>query len=449
MPPVQGKFVCSLVRVCCLLGALSAAFAALFMCFTTSGPVPRTFTSWSELGYLPPWENGFNPIGNRSGPRFICFSDCGRYYALKEAQPLDVKWPPFIVAIHETLSKRRVLQLNFGGILPDAFCITPDAKYMICLSGYQHLHVFRWPSGETIQKDIDLQSDASATLGPIPDSQTVLLSTHQQASMWDYRTGQRVDCWSNPWRLSHWRVFLQADGALMAIVSSSADDVRLLDVTSGQILWELQGENLWFEHWPNFRFGGRVLPIGAGLGSEALSPDRSKFAQRASAGALALLRVSDGELLRLQPHLPGYLVGPLFSSDSKYLAAFSLRADPLKELVLKLPQSIRIRSVIKLDDRVQLAIFDTETGQIWPNLQVNPITCLPLPHARFVKDESRLMTLTEDGLYEWDLPPRWRYVTPLVWPIGMSALALLWIWRRLILASKRQLSLNRAELGRT
>jgi hypothetical protein len=83
-------------------------------------------------------------------------------------------------------------------------------------------------------------------------------------------------------------------------------------------------------------------------------------------------------------------------------------------------------------EKTHLALLDLETDSSWFDLAGN--------YAAFTQDDNRLITLTKEGFYEYDLPPRMRWFTPWAWA-GLTAwlgsIILWWKLRARSVAVKR------------
>jgi len=56
----------------------------------------------------------------------------------------------------------------------------------------------------------------------------------------------------------------------------------------------------------------------------------------------------------------------------------------------------------------RLALLELRSGQTWLEL-------LGDHRCAFTDDGARLISFTEGGRYEYDVPPRWQYFTPWAW----------------------------------
>jgi hypothetical protein len=75
-------------------------------------------------------------------------------------------------------------------------------------------------------------------------------------------------------------------------------------------------------------------------------------------------------------------------------------------------------------DENRLALVDLHSGQTW----------FALPEAlmmTFTEDCSGLILFTDEGRYDYDVPPRWQYFTPWAWAALGVWLSLVAIWWKL------------------
>ena len=114
--------------------------------------------------------------------------------------------------------------------------------------------------------------------------------------------------------------------------------------------------------------------------------------------------------------LPFQWVQPVrFSPDGRFLIV----RYPLKHPLVRMAQGLHKGTEKWLQARFpvqqRLALMDVHSGEIWPGLMGNGLCA-------FTDEGARLISFTNEGGYEWDVPPRWQYFTPWAWAaLGASA----------------------------
>ena len=204
----------------CAFATLSTGCLTLYLFLATSKCEPLECATWAELGCLLPWPNP--ALLSQSlplRPEFKCFSECGRYYAVSLPPIENEKGPPRL-AIYETLTRKRVGLIDCHSTQLSDFCISGDGKFLALIWGCQDLQVHRWPTLELVHRHLDLSPFGAVNVQPLPDSQTVLMTTSIDSSFWDLGTGMR---------LAHHRgkVLLQPDGDVMALWSEFTSTLSL------------------------------------------------------------------------------------------------------------------------------------------------------------------------------------------------------------------------------
>jgi hypothetical protein len=112
-----------------------------------------------------------------------------------------------------------------------------------------------------------------------------------------------------------------------------------------------------------------------------------------------------------------------FSPDGRFLIIRYPLKYPLVSVAEGLHKGIEKWLEGRFPLQQRLALIDLHSGEIWPGLIGNGLCA-------FTDDGARLISFTDEGRYEYDVPPRWQYFTPWAWaPLGAWAgLTIVW-WK--------------------
>jgi hypothetical protein len=390
----------------CAFATFCACCLTLYLFLATSKTEPLECTTWAELACLPPWERRGVPRRSPAEAEFCCFSECGRYYAVTQPHIENEKRQTYELAIYETLSKKRVgLVVIYGSYLTD-FCISGDGKFLALIWGYYDLQVHRWPSLELVHKLIDLRPSAAFSTQPLPDSRTVLMTTSSSSSFWDLGTGMQ---------LAHHgaKVFLQPDGDLKELRHDYDSKLALWRPKDQVPIWEIEAapHNTLRAH--SYWLDDRSRSVNS---EPVASPDGTLLVEVTTRPGIAVRSVDTGEILARSPSTQGNFFGPRFSRDNRFLAFFSIKKHAWNNLLARLPDFVRPDRLGYMDDPIEVVLQDLRSGAAFPGIEGTPREGFAAaPHLRFIEPESRFVTLTDEGMLQWSLPPTRRPFTAWAW----------------------------------
>ena len=161
------------------------------------------------------------------------------------------------------------------------------------------------------------------------------------------------------------------------------------------------------------------------------SPDGTLLAEFATCTRMAVRKVETGEILATSPTIRGDFFSPRFSRDNRFLGFFSIKKHPWNNLLERLPDFVQAGRLGYLDDGVEVVLMDLHSGAIYPGIQ-STLRGGPFntPQIRFIEPDSRLVSLSDEGMLLWSLPPTQRLFTPWAW-LGLGCFVVLagcWCW---------------------
>ncbi len=186
--------------------------------------------------------------------------------------------------------------------------------------------------------------------------------------------------------------------------------LSLHDLESDQKIWQIDGMSSYLEP---FAFSPNVF-------AARRSEDRD---------GLSLCRMNDGKEVRRIPNIPYSLTPvcepPYHSQNGRYFLYPTRRPGLLSRWVtsdkwfwLQLNLMALERKCRHSPRQSIWTLFDLESGR--PEFEIKPIQTMMSSFdchqiACFQEDNSSLTTIHDDGLYDWDLPPKMRWFTPWAW----------------------------------
>ena len=298
----------------CAFATLSTGCLTLYLFLATSKCEPLECTTWAELACLPPWLNRGLLSQSLPKPEFCCFSECGRYYAVTQPQIENGKIQKEKLAIFETVTKARVGLVDVQHSDLTDFCISGDGKFLALIWGCVDLQVCRWPSLELLHKRVDLSPFAATSMQPLPDSQTVLMSTSANSSFWDLGTGMRLD--DHPGK-----AFVQPDADVKALNDYHGGAMAVWRVKDQAPIWQLDDATYQAvrRHFYCLHNQSRLV---RDLCEPVASPDGTLLAEFTTRPGIVVRSVDAGEILPTGPTIQGDFFGPRFTRDNRFMAFF-------------------------------------------------------------------------------------------------------------------------------
>ena len=366
----------------------------------------------------------------------MCLSDCGRYYSTLIPH---IGTPPKSsgdVVIHEIASKKTVCVIKSSeSDASSIFRISPDEKLLAIESwGPDTLHLYSWPSGEPKENgrtkeqgwfEVGVQGrfDSTGNLFLVTGTtHAEILDTRNwsQKSLFDLPDGVGLRIRAGFFdRQNRPKLLLQSLG-----------NAEVWDLAKGSRDWSVKNDSLKSENEPA---GGLATPLET---PKLVRSTSMKFVTNYLDEDYQVRSLEDGRLFAT--HKRAEESGPLvYSPDGRFLLCVTTRASWQEELITRLPQrwagwvydSEWGKHIAAYERQIkEFTLIDLETGTEWPGLpavQQHPF------HAAFREHDQKLITATDEGFYEWDLPPKWQWFTPWAWPALAVLLLLALTWRRL------------------
>ncbi len=417
-------------------GSLTLSTFILFC--ATGGPVPTAFHSWAELGVRPIWGSD----NRQSIPCFACISRCGRYLATFKER-LTIESPPWEIVIRDRSdsSVLCVIPNKYG--FPNSLLVSEDRN----LIALQNSTSFTSPgllfnrstgqSGDPLYLSTHGMAFSSDNRRMVYTSEgTAFLMSIDQPSArkrMETRGGFRPLV-----------AFFDTDGQAKALFwhKESANGIlELWDMQTDQKAWRLEGINEYVEpaEFSPEVFAARMNGEENSLGLFSMKDARKRKIflgvenVRSQAG-VAPYHSPDGRFLFCPDHRAGLL--SRWIPPGKYLWL----ADKLYALQSAIPglgQSITWTLIDLQSDSPGVVLQVTRPQNQEARMQ---------QAASFHQDGKSMTTIGDDGLYDWDLPPRMRWFTPWAWvALGVTSALGWFLWR----SRRRNQSLQVADAGRT
>jgi hypothetical protein len=336
-------------------------------------------------------------------PRFICLSDCGRYYAT---------WTPHIGKQAEDKVDIAILELS----TPNPLCTLVDqAKFRtfrvssdrsFLALGRTETHIFDLRSGEVVPW---YKVNAEDEFVFSPDGKSALIKAGSEITLVDLRTREAIAVLNRRWDRTM-KCFFDPSGR-PKFYYYEPPRLEQWDVLTDNCDWQ------------------RELPTGASF-STLGEKDRTVFiSQGPEASNVTCWSLADGRLLaRVGTH--DVCEDMQLSSNGRFFA-YAYRKPPLMQHLLDgLRGSNSNTQGEQLPPSFSRIVVDTETGRNWPQIPARQGAMANEGLSRFRDDGSCLITMNDNGIYEWDLPPRWPY-SPWAWAALGAWLSLGAIWWRL------------------
>jgi hypothetical protein len=392
--------------LCILLIPMSVVTVLLFT--TTGRLVPRTFRSWDELGCTPYWRLALDQFFEDPTPRFV-MSECGSYFAKMTPHPGKRDEGKVDVSFHEFSSGTRLCALEDRHQFL-AFRVSRDRRFLSLKEG--PVDLFDLKSGTPVQCPIDQNENVYSDLVFAPDSQSALLADRPKIKLID----------------------LNSRATLRELRQSGPGDTKLFYDRAGRPKyyrfdepeleqWDVLTENCdWRRKFPD------------SLVSELTSRDRTVFfTLDANDSLLNCWSISEGHCIAQLPI--GDQSRDLFrlSADGRFMLYGYSEPHWLEPILQRLPSAALSSWSNRLERAFGWNVYDTHRGANYAGLPSAREYGGFDGQAQFVEFGSQLNTADNQGIYEWDLPPRWQYFTPWAWPAlatWLSLIGIVWMLRQ-------------------
>jgi hypothetical protein len=413
------------------IGLLLAPIALLsvLLFFTGEGPLPaKALVSWEELGCQPSWTQDYR---KDHAPRFMCFSACGEYYAVLIPHLESPDQSRGDLVIHELSSKQTVSVIKSVERYISIVRISPDKKLLDIETpgGTQSISLYCLPSGEPIERILmpDWQNNTYQSYRGEFDStgNLFLITGTNLADILDTRN------WSRK------RLIDFPDGQELPIQAGFFDHQnrpRILVQSGGNAeVWDLAKRR---RDWraKNVSPISGTKAVGWVEPSELVCSASMKFITSQVDQQFQVRSLEDGTTLATHKR-PDASTPQQYSRDGRFVLCSSTRASWQAQLIERLPT----RSLLWIYESgwgewvdasrkaiCEFALIDLESGKSWAGL---PAVWREPFDAAFRERDQKLITATDEGFYEWDLPPRWQRFTPWAWASLAVWLLLAVTWR--------------------
>jgi hypothetical protein len=389
---------------------------ALF--FTTGRPVRRDFIPVDQLGFTFLRMSGLQ--GASGKPGFYSVSSSGRCF---------ITTPPLLVAAdHEVIATIfDTATLQKVGSFPSRlntlrnFELSPDRQFLIAAKD-DGLHVWHLESGKEEVADIEMlwrdhpPSDASlfSATAFAPGSRHVLIYTNKRVVHYDLSACRILGAFQAPAQRNIRTCFFDSLGRPKALMFRLLKELEVWDVGSNQMDATLDQSEiksrgfLTGEYDSSFEVGAKDSILASAYHDPCF---------------LFIRSLQTGQFLQ-NYSLPFQWVQPLrFSADGRFLIVRYPLKHPLVRMAEGLHKGMEKWLQARFPVQQRLALMDLHSGEVWPGLIGNGLCA-------FTDEGARMISFTDEGAYEYDVPPRWQSFTPWAWAaLGASAgLAIVW-WK--------------------
>jgi hypothetical protein len=374
--------------------------AVLF--FATGRPVPCAFVPADQMGFILNGSNFSTNAGNR--PFFQDFSFSGRCFVTLEqpaAKPEGERSGGLIANVMDTSSVHKLasFQLMPSHIFPNPFDLSPDKSCLIAAS-IDSLQVWHIDTGktesirlETPWEDLgETHTDSGPRTEFSTDGSHLLIWSMDRAIDYDLFERKTRLAMQAPEKRSIVACYYDAHGRPKAVVNvgASRSEWQTWDLASNQ-------REVAIESYGRL---GSVVRVAAGVPVVMNAYTEPK--------SLLVSSLEDGALLKAVTFPPGALDPFRISPDGRFLICQQVRLNTLSEMAKGKNDALQMWLEGRFPPRRCLALCDMKSGSAWFDLQGQKFCA-------FSDDCSRLISITNEGRYEYDVPPRWQYFTPWVW----------------------------------
>jgi WD40 repeat protein len=395
-----------------LLLPLGLFTAVLF--FATGRPVARGFLSANNLGINTDWK-GYSP-SKKEGEFFLGVSPSGRCMisikSIDDERDQDRDSAHGVrITVWET-SSMRVISSFVDKIDRDSgFEISLDRRYFVMVSGSE-LRVRDLESGNA--ENVSLERawgsrprapSENITFAPIRSE--LFIYSNRRALRFDWVEKRTLSDLRMPENREIYHCFVASQTRPMAIVDSETRE--LWNIETGKLECKL---DWWKEVMPNLSFG--MISSGS----------RSPVIVYELGSSLVARSIQDGSFVRSFA-VPADGLRPVnFSPDGRFLICDYVQTHTFVRAAASLHEALENRLRRVFPNQSRLALLDVRTGTIWSNLHGDRMQA-------FTDDGGRLISFTDQGRYEYDVPPRWQYFTPWAWAALGAWLGLATVWWKL------------------
>ena len=361
--------------------------------------------SWQELGCRPIAADEYRKGSVSTLPQFLGITECGRGYIAKT--PRDPA----------SMQSTRVNTTIFDPWTNQKLCVTQtDTRYASDREVLSRSRCFLLQSrgmDGVVLRDLARQtevvirnnSDGCPQFAFNKARDTALIRTDHSGVVWDLATGTKRS------------TFQRARRALSFGFCDAEDRAKCLTVSDSIEIWNEEKDFREFVLGEGSRDARRYEGFQLSSDSRAIAVIES--------GLMAIWSLQDGSLLHtISPNHSFFRssmaggsallqceLNMSLSNNSRWMLIYrSYQQDPLITWAEKWSSTLGRVLCTFLPNGEVSELVDLKTGKTWSGI---PCTLA----ATFSDDDSRLLTFSEDGKYEWSVPPRRRRITTCAWAV--------------------------------
>jgi hypothetical protein len=419
------------IRAAAWLALVLLASLTIFLFTATAGPVPTRVHPWAEFGCQSVLDG---QPGICASPIFACMSRCGRFYATVEEKEVGDFIEQDNVQIHRCSDHSLFARIKDCPCRPYSLSVNADES-LIAIHADPKYDDYPMKGRDSFLfdsrtgKPLLLAKEGMSRLEYSPDGQQIGYISENRACfepIHDHVARKVVN--PGPDNDALWAFFDEMGNPNALILRCDGQGfghaIELVDARTLNVRWRLEKVYRYLEP---YAFSPKVFAV--------------RFIDDLN---INICSMSDGKKLRNYPsplppeYVPGEIqhLSPhgtffLFSEFregifSRLLSpeAYQHLPDRLTELEWTVPALAETKTWRLVDLRTDSSgpvLFSSGTRFLQAGIQQT---------AGFHADGSCLTTIHDDGLYDWDLPPRMRWFTPWAWGSLMATLAMGWVlWK--------------------
>ena len=392
--------VTSFLRICLGLLFVPATVFLLVFCFCTGRPCPPTLVPWEQLGFR--YWMGLDDILKDRAPRFCCFSACGNYYVTVTPCKFNQIGEVLDLQVFDLATRQPFCLIEGLADAPSTFRVSPD-KQLVQVELTDTLTVYCWPQDgcNTLIKHKEYRvaiggvynSKGGVSLGMLMSNDALSLKNRLPEVL----------------ALTTFAIYFDRQIPLKALVHG-AGVLELWDLSSQRRDWQIS----------RFFF---IEPI-------MILPDKERFITLSCFREIEVRSLKDGRNLRTYSQ-EGVVRELRSTPDGRFLFISSSCEHDLIRVARHLSNRLADWLVLNCSgmyDSYDSVLLDMQTGKSWPYMdEGSPRAAFAVTHG----NRPKLIRVSVDGWFEWDIPPRWRWISPWAWYALLHWLILVAAWRGL------------------
>jgi hypothetical protein len=399
----------------------------LFTCllfFATGGPVPREFLSVDQLGFET---NRTIALVDEKGLRIWMLANVGLYSPTITLICPDKEFvsdeDEVSVRVLEAFTLREVstfrCKLADCGVLESG----PDSSHAVSASRQGRLQLWNLGSGRADALEIEAPwSDLGKAILEwqpefdfAPDGRHLLIQSYQGVIYYDWLERRTLTVFQPRRHCKIKTCFFDTRGHPKVIVESNG--LEIWDLSSNE--FEIKLDESALEE-RGFMAGEASSGSGRNVATSATRA-ATMFSER---DLLLIHSLEDGRVFQTHSIPSRGYHRPQFSPDGRFLIFDYVQWNqPLGQL-LGWRSELDAWLWDQFPSRYRMGLLDLHTGNIVLDL-------MGAGKSGINNDGTRLISFTDEGRYEYDIPPRWQYFTPWAWAALGAWLSLITIWWKL------------------